>query len=57
MPHGLAVLLEPVVAGLLPGRGADLEEVSALQEELEVLIALHTCETGGASSTVQPIKR
>lgn len=44
VPHGLAVLHESVVAGLLPGRGADLEEVSPLQEELQVRIALHTCE-------------
>lgn len=44
-PHGLAVLHESEVAGLLPGRGADLEEVSTLQEELEVRISLHTCQT------------
>ena len=33
------------MAGLLPGGGADLEEVSALQEELEVRISLQTCGT------------
>lgn len=44
MPYGLAVLLELVVAGLLPGRGADFEKIPPLQEELEVRIALHACE-------------
>lgn len=48
VPHRLAVILELEVAGLLPGRGADLEEVSTSEQELEVSIALHTCESGGA---------
>lgn len=43
VPHRLAVLLELEEAGLLPGRGAHLEEVSPFEQELEVLVALHTC--------------
>ncbi len=59
-PHGLAVLLEFEVAGLLPVGGADLEEVSAPQEVLEVLVALHTCEnpsdhTVSANILVKPM--
>lgn len=51
VPHGLAIFLQSEVAGLLPGRGADLEEVSPLQEELQVHIALHPCENSGAERT------
>lgn len=45
MPHGLAVLLESEVAGLLPGWGADLEKISSLQEELQIHIPLQAWET------------
>lgn len=45
VPHGLAVLLQPEEAGLLPGRGAHLQEVSPLQEELEVLVPLQAWTT------------
>lgn len=50
VPNGLAVVLEFEVTGLLPGRGADLEEVSSLQQELEVMVALHTCEHRGGEA-------
>lgn len=41
-PHSLAVLLEPEVTSLLPAWGEDLQEVSPLQEKLEVGITLQT---------------
>lgn len=42
VPHGLAVLLEFEEARLLPGAGANLEQVSPFEQELEVRVTLHT---------------
>lgn len=44
--HGLAIFLQLEKAGLLPGSGPDLEEISALQEELEVRVTFQTFGEG-----------
>lgn len=41
-PHGLAVLLQLEVTGLLPARWAHLQQVPPSQQELQVKVALHT---------------
>lgn len=43
MPHGLAVLLEFVVACLFPWTWADFQKISTIHQELQVLVILQTC--------------
>ncbi len=43
MPHGLAVLLEFVVACLFPWSRTDFQKISAIHQELQVPITLQTC--------------
>ena len=42
VPHGLAVLLQFVEAVLLPGAGADLDQLPTHQQKLEICITFQT---------------
>lgn len=55
-PHGLAVLLEPEVTRLLPAWGEDLQEVSPLQEKLEVGITLQTWGRREQKTTLEKLQ-
>jgi hypothetical protein len=55
VPHGLAVLLELVVAALLPGRGADLNQGPTCQKELQVPVSLQAW--GGEHSDQKMLTR
>lgn len=46
VPQGLAVLLQPEEAELLPGGRANLDQGPADQQELEIRISLQTCGSG-----------
>ncbi len=43
MPHGLAVLLEFVVACLFPWSRTDFQKISAIHQELQLPVTLQTC--------------
>lgn len=55
-PHCLAVLLEPEVTSLLPAWGEDLQEVSPLQEKLEVGITLQTWGSREQKTTLEKLQ-
>lgn len=55
-PHCLAVFLEPEVTSLLPAWGEDLQEVSPLQEKLEVGITLQTWGSREQKTTLEKLQ-